>query len=123
MIENITEISKAQLLSEAQSMFSQQYRLVTSTCVDLGEGNLDVLYHFDKDAQLKNFRIKAKRGEEIPSISSVYLCAVLIENEMKELFGLNVTGIAIDYGGHMLLTPEELKNPQSKISIVQKGEN
>ena len=123
MIENVTEISKAQLLSEAQKMSSQGFRLVTSTCVDLGEDNLDVLYHFDKGTQLQNLRIKAKRGEEIPSISSVYLCAVLIENEMKELFGLNVTGIAIDYGGHFLLTPEKLKNPQSKISIVQKGEN
>lgn len=122
MISNVTEISKAELLSEAQKMLSQNYRLVTCTCVDLGEGNLDVLYHFDKDTVLKNLRIKAKRGEEIPSISSVYLCSVLIENEMKELFGLNVTGMAIDYGGHMLLTPEELKNPQSKISIVQKGE-
>lgn len=123
MIDNVTEISKAQLLSEAQSMLSQNYRFVTATCVDLGEGNLDVLYHFDKNMQLHNLRIKAKRGEDIPSISPVYLCAVLIENEMKELFGLNVTGIAIDYGGHMLLTPEELKNPQSKISIVQKGGN
>jgi len=122
MIDNVTEISKAQLLSETQKMLSQNYRLVTATCVDLGEGNLDVLYHFDKDTQLKNLRIKAQRGEELPSISSVYLCAVLIENEMKELFGLNVTGMAIDYGGHFLLTPEELKNPQSKISIVQKGE-
>jgi ech hydrogenase subunit D len=123
MIDNITEITKAELLSETQKMASQKYRLVTSTCVDLGEDNLDVIYHFDKDTHLKNLRIKAKRGEEIPSISSVYLCAVLIENEMKELFGLNVTGIAIDYGGHFLLTPDELKNPQSKISIVKKGEN
>jgi ech hydrogenase subunit D len=123
MIDNITEITKAELLSEVQKMASQKYRFVTSTCVDLGEDNLDVIYHFDKDTQLKNLRIKAKRGAEIPSISSVYLCAVLIENEMKELFGLNVTGIAIDYGGHFLLTPDELKNPQSKISIVKKGEN
>jgi ech hydrogenase subunit D len=123
MIDNVTEISKAQLLSEAQKMSSQGFRLVTATCVDLGEGNLDVLYHFDKNMQLNNLRIKAKRGEDIPSISPIYLCAVLIENEMKELFGLNVTGIVIDYGGHMLLTPEELKHPQSKISIVQKGEN
>jgi ech hydrogenase subunit D len=123
MIDNVKEITKDQLLSEAQKMSSQNYRFVTSTCVDLGEGNLDVLYHFDKNMQLNNLRIKAKRGEDIPSISSVYLCSVLIENEMKELFGLNVQGMAIDYGGHMLLTPDELVHPQSKISIVQKGDN
>jgi ech hydrogenase subunit D len=122
MIENITEITKDQLLGETQKMAGQNYRFVTTSCVDLGDGNLDVLYHFDKNEQLQNLRIKAKRGEEVPSISKIYLCAVLVENEMKELFGLNVLGMAIDYGGHMLLHGEELKNPQSKITIEQRGE-
>jgi ech hydrogenase subunit D len=79
------------------------------------------LYHFDKDMELQNLRIKAERGEEVQSISKIYLCAVLVENEMKELFGLNIMGMSIDYGGHMLLTPEALKNPQSKITIEQRG--
>jgi NADH:ubiquinone oxidoreductase subunit C len=121
MIENITEISIDQLLGETQKMSCHNYRFVTTSCVDLGDGNLDVLYHFDKDTQLWNLRIKAKRGEQVPSISKIYLCAVLVENEMKELFGLNVMCMAIDYGGHMLLTPEALKNPQSKITIEQRG--
>jgi len=121
MIENVTEISKDQLLGETQKLAGQNYRFVTTSCVDLGEGNLDVLYHFDKDTKLQNLRIKAKRGEEVTSISKIYLCAVLVENEMKELFGLNIAGMAIDYGGHMLLTPEALKNPQSKIIIEQRG--
>ncbi|MFA5072544.1 MAG: NADH-quinone oxidoreductase subunit C [Nitrospirota bacterium] len=123
MISNVTEISKDQLLSEAQKMSGQGYRFVTASCVDLGEDKLNVIYHFDKNTELTNFRIAVKRGEEVPSISATYLCAVLVENEMKELFGLNVTNIAIDYGGHFLLTPEALKNPQSKITIVQKGDN
>jgi ech hydrogenase subunit D len=123
MIENVKEISKDQLLSETQKFAGQGYRFVTTSCVDLGEGNLDVLYHFDKDTALQNLRIKVKRGEEVPSISKIYLCAVLIENEMKELFGLNIAGMAIDYGGHMLLTPEAMKNPQAKITIEQRGAN
>ena len=80
MIENITEISIDQLLGETQKMSCHNYRFVTTSCVDLGDGNLDVLYHFDKDAQLWNLRIKAKRGEQVPSISKIYLCAVLVEN-------------------------------------------
>jgi ech hydrogenase subunit D len=121
MIPNVNEISKDQLLGETQKMAAHGYRFVTTSCVDLGEGKLDVLYHFDKDTELQNLRIKVDRGEEVPSISKIFLCAVLIENEMKELFGMNVTDIAIDYGGHMLLTPEALKNPQSKITIEQRG--
>jgi ech hydrogenase subunit D len=121
MIANVNEITKDQLLGETQKMAAQGYRFVTTSCTDLGEGKLDVLYHFDKDAELHNLRIKAEKGEEVPSISKIYLCAVLIENEMSELFGLKVVGMAIDYGGHMLLAPEALKTPQSKITIEQRG--
>lgn len=124
MIENLTEISKEQLLGEVQKAKYNQYRFVTASCVDTGDGNIDVIYHFDKDLELKNFRIKVQKGEEIPSVSKIYLCAILVENEMKELFGLNVNGIAIDYGGHMLLSDDDLKNPMAKQQIVieKKGE-
>jgi hypothetical protein len=71
-----------------------------------------------------NYKVKVKREEDVPSISRIYLCSVLVENEMKELFGLKVTNIAIDYGGHMLLSDDELENPMSRqqITIVKKGE-
>jgi|WetSurMetagenome_2_1015567.scaffolds.fasta_scaffold00764_3 ech hydrogenase subunit D len=121
MIANINEISIDRLLGETQKLAGQGYRFVTTSCTDLGDGKLDVLYHFDKDAELQNLRIKADRGDEVPSISKIYLCAVLIENEMSELFGLKVAGMAIDYGGHMLLAPEALKTPQAKITIEQRG--
>jgi hypothetical protein len=37
---------------------------------------------------------------------------------MKELFGLKIKNIAIDYGGHMLLSDEELDSPMAKQQIV-----
>ena len=84
----------------------------------MGNDTLDVIYHFDKDFELKNFRLTVKRGEAVPSISKIYFCAILVENEMKELFGLNVENIAIDYGGHMLLSDDELSSPMAKQQIV-----
>ncbi len=118
MIENVTEISKEHLLTEVQDASFNDYRFVTATCVDLGNDTLDVIYHFDKDFELKNFRLTVKRGEAVPSISKIYFCAILVENEMKELFGLNVENIAIDYGGHMLLSDDELSSPMAKQQIV-----
>lgn len=118
MIENLFEISKELLLVEAQDCKYNGYRFVTATCVDLGDGTLDVIYHFDKDLEMKNYRIKVKKDEEIPSISKIYLCSILVENEMKELFGLNVDNMAIDYGGHMLLSDDELSSPMAKQQIV-----
>lgn len=124
MIDNLVEIPVGQLLGEVQNMFYSGSRFITASCVDNGDGTLDVLYHFDRDLEMKNFRIKVNKGDEVPSISKIYFCALLVENEMKELFGLNVTNIAIDYGGHMLLSDGAPDTPMARqqITIVQKGE-
>lgn len=124
MINNLTEISKDILLNEVGKLKYEGYRFVTATCVDIGDGTLDVIYHFDKDRELKNLRINLKQEEEVQSITKIYFCALLVENEMKELFGLKVIDIVIDFGGHMLLKDEDLRNPMLKPQIVveQKGE-
>lgn len=123
MIENMVEIAVSQLLSEVQSMKYQDYRFITASCVSLGAEGFDVLYHFDKDLEMKHFKLRVGNGEELPSISKIYFCALLVENEMKELFGINITGIAVDYGGRMLLSDEELNSPMARqqITIEQKG--
>lgn len=118
MIENLTEISKDQLLGVVQKMMYDDYRFVTATCVDNGDNTIDVFYHFDKDLNIVNYKIKVQRGEEVPSISKIYFCAVLVENEMKELFGLNITNMAIDYGGHFLLSDDAPENPMARNQIV-----
>lgn len=118
MIENLTEISKDQLHGVVQDMMYSDYRFVTATCVDNGDNTMDVFYHFDKDLNLVNYKIKVQRGEEVPSISKIYFCAVLVENEMKELFGLNVTDMVIDYGGHFLLADDVPENPMARNQIV-----
>lgn len=121
MIENVQNISVESLLRYVQDMLFNGYRFITATSVDNGDGTVDVLYHFDKDLEMKHLRITVNKQEEIPSISGIYFGAVLVENEMKELFGLNIKNIVIDYGGHMLLSDEELDAPMSRqITIVNK---
>lgn len=114
MIENVTETTTGMLLGKVQKMIYDGYRFVTATCVDLGNGNFDIYYHFDKELTLKNYKITVTREEEIPSISKIYFCALLVENEMKELFGLNIANIAIDYGGHLLLAEDSPDAPMTK---------
>lgn len=124
MIDNLTEISKDDLLNQTQKMMHNGYRFVTATCVDTGTGIIDVTYHFDKDLEMVHYRIKVEKGEEIPSISKTCFCAVLVENEMKELFGLNITGMVIDYGGHLLLSDGAPDSPmlRQQIVIEKRGE-
>ena len=124
MIENISDLAVDMLLGEVQKLQYDGYRFVTATCADNNDGTTDIIYHFDKDLQLKNYRVKVARGEEIPSISKIYFCAILVENEIKELFGQSITNIAIDYGGHLLLSDGAPDMPMARqqITIVKKGE-
>ncbi len=64
-----------------------------------------------------------RRTDEVPSLSGITVATVLIENEMKELFGLKVKGIAIDYGGNMLLAHDSPVTPMLKEKKAEpKGE-
>ncbi len=118
MIQNLSEISVDQLLGKVQDMFHQGYRFVTSTSVDIGEEGVDITYHFDKNYEMVNYRIKVPKGEQIPSISGIYFSAAIVENEIKELFGVDFLGMVVDYGGHMLLTDDAPENPMLRQQII-----
>ena len=40
----------------------------------------------------------------VPSISSLYWCAFLYENEMHDLFNVRVDGMTVDFHGHLYQT-------------------
>jgi NADH:ubiquinone oxidoreductase subunit C len=78
-------------------------RFVTATCLDGGE-SYEIYYHFADGDGLTHLRLVVAKGVEVPSISGVYFAAFLVENEIKELFGVPISGLAIDYKGRLLLT-------------------
>jgi hypothetical protein len=39
----------------AGKKFDAGYRLLTLSCVDLGQAGFDILYHFDKDLRLEHY--------------------------------------------------------------------
>jgi NADH:ubiquinone oxidoreductase subunit C len=112
-VENVEDIEISQLLEKTQQKADKKIRFVTTTCLDKGD-KLEVYYHFDDNYKMEHLRIKAGPEDTVPSISGIYLCAFLVENEMQELFGLKISGIAIDYQGKMLLCDESLKFPMLK---------
>ncbi len=114
VVSNVETIAVADLLKRVQELCDQDSRFVTATCLDLGD-RFEVLYHFDKGLELKHLRVLVGKDEEVPSLSGIYLCAFLVENEMRELFGINIAGIALDYKGRLLLTEECPKRPMLKM--------
>ncbi len=54
--------------------------------------------------KLELIRETVRSGDEVPSISSVFDGAFLYENELRELFGIDVTGIGLDLRGQLYKT-------------------
>ncbi|MBF0480948.1 MAG: NADH-quinone oxidoreductase subunit C [Desulfovibrionaceae bacterium] len=121
MNDVITRITMDELPGLAQKMFGEGQRLATLTAVDLGDGTLDLLYHFDKDLVLSHYRLTVPKDAVAPSISGVYFAALLVENEIKDQFGLNFSGLALDFGGHLYLADEVQNAPFCKLSLTKKA--
>ena len=126
MIDKLKEISKDQLLAEVKKYADSKARFVTGVCNDMGD-KLEITYYFNASPgmDMSALRFVVGKDEEVPSMTGIYLTAVLIENEMKELFGLQVKDLAIDFGGHMLLAQDSpvlpmLKSEEQK-AAAQKG--
>lgn len=112
-IENVQVVEKEHLLPRVEELAAQGMRFITATCIDNGE-RFDVYYHFDHNLELTHLLVTIDRDEALPSITPVYFCAFVAENEMKDLFGLRVDGLNVDYQGRMLVSEEVPAPPMRK---------
>jgi ech hydrogenase subunit D len=70
----------------------------------LEDGAFDVTWSFARGQDLVHVRERILPGEEVPSVSGSFEASFLYENEMRELFGINVTGMAVDFRGQLYRT-------------------
>jgi ech hydrogenase subunit D len=74
------------------------YRLVQISCTRVADG-FELNYSFDRNLEFVNYRVVLDVEDEIVSISRIFSPAFLYENELKDLFGVKISGITIDYEG------------------------
>ncbi len=115
-------VNREQLLREVADFKAARLRFVTMSCVDLGQEGLDVLYHFAKGLRLNHLRLTVARGETAPSITGSYFCAFLVENEIRDQFGLVFDGLNIDYGGTLLLEKDVRLSPLCRYNVAGEPE-
>ena len=93
--------------------------LINATAVlptdELESGAFDISWSFAKGGELEHLRQRVRPGEEVPSISGLFGGAFLFENELRELFGIDVTGIAVDLQGQLYQTAERVPFSPSAI--------
>ncbi len=95
-------------------------RFVQMHCICTDDGVFDVVYTWmEDDIALKNYKIeKLTAADVIPSITNNFLAAFVFENEAHDLFGANISDIAIDFKGHFYnikaTTPMSVISPEQK---------
>jgi len=107
------------VVAEVTKIKAEGSRLITMTCIDLDEGNFEILYHFDKDLKDRHLRMKVAKGTAVPSISPVYFAAFLIENEIEDQFGVKFDGLVLDFGGTLYLDEEVMRTPFCKYGVTR----
>lgn len=117
MNEPTISVTLETLVGDVARVKVEGHRFVTLTCVEVDETTLEILYHFDHDLRLKHLRLRFPKGSSVPSISPVYFAAVLVENEIQDLFGVRFEGLPIDYQGTFYLEEEARRTPFCRYSI------
>jgi ech hydrogenase subunit D len=102
--QSIIPIDVGKLIGSVEQFRNEGYRLVQIGCTKVGDNAFEINYSFDKDYVLKNLRITVTGETEVPSITGMYWGAFVYENEMHDLFGIQVKGINIDFKGTFIRT-------------------
>lgn len=107
-MNTMEEIAPAELLGQVMAQKNMGRRL-SQICAAYVNEKLELSYSFaDDDTNLyHNLRLVIDKETEVCSITEFYPYAFLYENEMKELFGVNIQMINLDYSNKLYRIDEE----------------
>lgn len=107
------------LKDEVKKMHADGYRFVTMSAVDLKDEGQQMLYHFDKDWNTLHLRLPFSKGTVLPSISGIYFAAVLVENEIRDMFDIHFSDMPLDFNGTFYMEGEMVKGPMCNYTIIK----
>lgn len=100
----IVPVTADTLVAEVKALRDQGWRLVQIGVTRLEE-TLELNYSFDREQRFLNLRFQLPAaGARLPSVSGVYWCAFLYENEIHDLFGIAFDGLVLDFKGALYQT-------------------
>lgn len=107
MLENQTfEVIEAdKIFDVALKMKNDGYRLSQLCCTKIED--FELIYTFANGSEVKNKKVILPTDQTIESITGLFTYAYLYENEMKDLFGVKVMNINLDFKGTLYRTKEK----------------
>lgn len=102
----LEQIPLEKLLFATMERKKSGYRIAQICCAFV-DNRYELSYSFAKEYHFITYRIFIRKEAQVPSITSIYPGAFLYENEMKELFGVNMEYIEPDYHDKLYRIQEE----------------
>lgn len=102
----IIEIQASELSLTTLSHKRNGFRLA-QICATRIENGYELFYSFAKDYRFVNYKLTIDEDTEIVSLCDLYPTATLYENEMKELFGVKIKFIGLDYNNKFYRIEQE----------------
>ena len=99
-------VKAEEIIDEAQRLKFDGYHLMQQCATKTAEG-YELVYSFGKALEVLQVKIILTEDQPINSISPVFPCAFLYENEMHDLFGIDIQMISLDYKGKFYRTAIE----------------
>lgn len=102
--QTLVPVTPGTLTDEVRRRLDQGWRLVQIGATVAGD-LVEVNYSFDRDLCFHNVRLQLhKTALRVPSVSGLYWCAFLYENELHDLFGITFEGLVLDFKGALYKT-------------------
>ena len=106
MTTEFVNVNPENVIDESQKLKFAGYHLMQQ-CATRVPDAFELIYTFGKDLEVKQLKITLPEENEISSITSIFPCAFIYENEMHDLFGVKIKMINIDYEGKLYRTAIE----------------
>lgn len=102
--QQIIPVTEEALLARVLMLRHEGYRLAHISATSLKD-TLEINYGFDRGGAYLTLRLTVPAGApRLPSISRIYWAAFIYENELHDLFGLQVEGMEVDFKGRFFKT-------------------
>ena len=97
--QEFSELDAGDVLPKAEELRKEGYRMV-QICGTTCTGETELLYSFDRDHVLLNYKVRVPFGTPVRSITPVYWAAFVYENEVHDLFDVEFEDSLLDYKGN-----------------------
>ena len=100
----VEEIETRELLDAVTRIHHDEWRLIQICATKTEENEYEILYTFGRAYDIRNIRLRIHGEDRVSSITSIYEVAYLYENEIHDLYGIEIDMMNYDFNGRLFRT-------------------